>query len=321
MKVTYFTGKNVLVTGGAGICGKAAIKRLLSEGAFVRATQFTSRKININHRNLEVVTCDLMNYEDCQRIVKDIDVVLNFVAYIRGAKNQTANPMELVRNNLIPSVNMIEASCKEKVKVFGFVGSSTMYPDVSYPVFEYEAFDNEPAKVYTGVGWMKRYCEKMCMYYHSISSTKFAMIRTTAIYGPEDTFDPERCHVIPDLIIKASKKLSPFEIWGNGEQLRDFVYVDDVIDGLFKTIDIHPNADPINIATGDATSIKTLAKTITDEFNYDPEFIFNTSKPTMIPIRLVSVKKANDILNWKANTNLKNGIKQTVQWFKQNIQL
>ena len=85
--MSFYTGKNVLVTGAAGITGHVAVKRLLAEGANVRATVYNSRGLKVEpHPNLEVVKCDLMNHEDCMMVLKDIDVVFNFVAFIRGAK-------------------------------------------------------------------------------------------------------------------------------------------------------------------------------------------------------------------------------------------
>jgi nucleoside-diphosphate-sugar epimerase len=113
----FYTDKKVLVTGAAGITGHAAVKRLLDEGAFVRATVFENRKLNIeDHSNLEVVKADLMNHADCMRVLEGIDVVFNFVAFIRGAKGQTeyGNALDLVRNNLFTSINMIDAAVRSK---------------------------------------------------------------------------------------------------------------------------------------------------------------------------------------------------------------
>jgi GDP-L-fucose synthase len=308
----------VLVTGAAGITGHAAVKRLLSEGALVLAVTGKNRKLEVpSHENLVVVKADLMEYKVCEELTTGIDCVVNLVAYIRGAGGQTSSPVELVRNNLFPSVNMIEAAVKNKVKVFGFVGSSTMYPDVSYPVREEEAFDSKPCDVYRGVGWMKRYCEQLCMYMHDISDTKFAMARTTAIYGPHDAFN-ENGHVIPQLMLKAKRGDSPFEVWGDGSQIRDFIYVDDVVDGLLTIMEKAPNGIPYNVSTGTPTDVKTLAKTVTDAFGYQPEFNFDSSKPTMIKTRLVSVDKIKNDLGWVAKTDLKTGIEKTVKWLKEN---
>ena len=319
----FFNNKNVLVTGAAGLCGHAAVKRLLDEGAYVKAVTHTTRdldispgKRNMHDSHLTVEQANLLDYDSCLSVTKDIDIVVNFVAFLRGAKGQSESPADLVRRNVVPNINIIDAACKNKVNIFGFVGSSTCYPDVTYPVLEAEGFKDEPHSVYAGVGWMKRYCEKVCMHLHDVTDTKFAMIRTTAIYGPHDTFDPEKCHAIPHLILKASAKNNPYEIWGDGHQIRDFVYVDDVVDGLLQTIKKYPVADPVNIATGTGTNVTDLVKTITDIYEYTPEFIFNTDKPTMIPVRLVSVSKAKKILNWTSNTNLRDGLKKTIDWYE-----
>ena len=314
--MSFFSGKNVLVTGAAGLAGSAAVLRLLDEGSSVRATVFNSRKLNFEHNKLEVVKRDLHDYQSCLDVTRDIDVVLNFVAYIRGAKGQLDSPTALVRNNVNPAMNMIDAAAASGVDRFGFVGSSTSYPPSDVSILESQGFDDEPYPCYEGVGWMKRYSEKVCQYFHKNSNTKFAMTRTTAIYGPRDNFN-ERGHVIPQLILKADRRDNPFEVWGDGSQIRDFIYVDDLVDGLLHIVEHHAVADPVNIATGTATSVKTLAKTITDTYEYQPEFYFDETKPTMIPKRLVDVTKASD-LGWNAQVNLKSGIKKTVEWYHKN---
>jgi GDP-L-fucose synthase len=315
----FYTGKNVLVTGAAGITGHAAVKRLLNEGAHVRATVFSNRKLGIEHPNLEVVQCDLMQHEDCMKVLNGMDVCFNFVAFIRGAKGQTEfkNSLDLVRNNLFPSINMYDAAVRSKLDRFGFVGSSTMYPDVSHAVKEDEAYDSNPHKLYRGVGWMKRYCEKVIEYYNDISSTKFGMVRTTAIYGPYDAFN-ENGHAIPQLILKADTGMNPFEVWGDGTQMRDFVYVDDVVDGLMKVVELVPNGTPYNVATGKGTTVTELVETITDIYGYKPEFNYDVTKPTMIPVRLVDVSRIYDDIGWKAETSLREGLEKTIEWYKNN---
>ena len=108
----------------------------------------------------------------------------------------------------------------------------------------------------------------------------------------------------------------PYEVWGDGSQIRDFVYVDDVVDGLLQTIEHHPDADPINIATGVGTNVKDLVNTITSIYEYSPELTFNTDKPTMIPVRLVDVSKAKSILDWSAKTDLSTGLRETIDWYE-----
>jgi len=317
--MSFYNKKNVLVTGAAGITGYSAVKRLLDDGANVRAAVYSNRKLNIKHPNLEVIQCDLMKHEDCMIVLKDMDICFNFVAFIKGAKGQSdsKNSLDLVRNNLFPSINMFDAAVRSKLDRFGFVGSSTMYPDVSYAVNEDEAYNSEPHKLYRGVGWMKRYSEKVIEYYNSISTTKFGMIRTTAIYGPNDAFNDDG-HVIPQLILKADSNMNPFEVWGDGNQIRDFIYVDDVVDGLMTVVEKNPNATPYNVATGKGTSVKELVETITDIYGYSPEFKYDTTKPTMIPIRLVDVSRIKNELGWQSKYSLRDGLENTINWYKNN---
>jgi GDP-L-fucose synthase len=315
--MSFYTNKNVLVTGAAGITGHSAVKRLLDEGSHVRATVYSNRKLNIKHPNLEVIQCDLMKHEDCMRVLKDMDICFNFVAFIKGAKGQSdsKNSLDLVKNNLFPSINMFDAAVRSNLDRFGFIGSSTMYPDVDYAVKEEEAYDSNPHTLYRGVGWMKRYSEKVIEYYNSISNTKFGIVRTTAIYGPHDSFNDDG-HVIPQLILKANSKMNPFEVWGDGNQVRDFIYVDDVVDGVMTVVEKNPNARAYNVATGKGTTVKELVETITDIYGYTPEFKYDITKPTMIPIRLVDVSRIKNELGWKSKHDLRSGLEKTILWFK-----
>jgi len=316
--MSFYKGKKVLVTGAAGIAGHSTVTKLLEQGAKVRATIYTSKKLNIpDHPNLEIIKCNLHSYSECLEITKNIDVVFSLVAYIRGAQSQTDSPIDLVRNNIVPAINMMDASVKNKVDRFGFIGSSTMYPDVSYPIKETEAFKGTPHPVYTGVGEMKRYCEKVIEHFNDISETKFAVVRTTAMYGPHDSFN-ERGHAIPQLILKADKGMNPFEVWGDGSQVRDFVYVDDVIDALLLVTEKNPNAIPYNVASGTPTTVTQLVKTITKIYGYDPQFNYDLTKPIMIPKRLVDISKIERELGWVAKHTLQTGLEKTIKWYKNN---
>lgn len=319
--MSFYKGKNVLVTGAAGIAGHSTVKKLLELGANVKATVYTSKKLNIpDNPRLEIVKCNLHSYDKCLEITKDMDIVFNLVAYIRGAKSQVDAPVNLVRNNIVPAVNMMDAAVSSKVDRFGFIGSSTMYPDVSYPVKEQEAFDSEPHPAYTGVGWMKRYSEKVIEHFNDISKTKFGIVRTTAMYGPHDSFN-ERGHVIPQLILKADRRLNPFPVWGDGKQVRDFVYVDDVIDALLLVTEKNPTATAYNVASGSPTTVKELVETITDIYGFSPKFEYDITKPSMIPKRLVDVSKIKNDLGWEAGKTLRQGLYDTIEWYTSNKDL
>ena len=311
-----YNNKNVLVTGAAGISGHAMVKRLLDEGSYVRATVYNTRKLNLpEHENLEVVKADLNSHDTCLDISKDMDVVFNFVAFIWGAKGQIENQVDLVRNNVVPTINMLDACVKSKVDKVGFIGSSTMYPDADYPVREDEAFVGNPHPAYFGVAWMKRYAEIVCNHFNNITDTKFSIIRTTAMYGPHDNFN-DRGHVIPQLIMKADSGMNPFEIWGDGTQVRDFTYVDDVMDALLLVTE-KSNGRAYNVATGIPTTVTELVETITDIYGYKPEFKYDLTKPIMVSKRVVDVSKIYEELNWKTKHTLREGLEKTIEWYKE----
>jgi len=317
-----FNNKNILVAGSAGLTGHEAVQQLLDRGAYVRATVFNSsdgnhRKLSVSHPRLEIVPCDLSVYEDAANAVHDMDMVINCAASICGAKGQTENPWKLIRKNLVPYTNLIEASCVAGVDRFAFIGSSTMYPERGLSLLqECDAFIGDPPLCYQGFGWMKRYCEKLCQNFHTITKTKFALIRTSAIYGPYASFDPDKCHVVPATIMKAHQKLDPFPIWGDGTQKRDFIYVGDLIDGLLRVLEVHAEADPINIGTGIGSSINELSQITSKEYGYSPRMEYFSDKPDMSPMRVLDVSKASDLLGWSSRVTLEEGIAKTVSWYK-----
>lgn len=322
--LNYFEGKRILVTGSAGIVGQNICKKLHSLGATLFVTEHSHRKLDIVSDNrIHRFKVDLMNIEELRKIMfyiegqyGKIDIMVSCAAFIRGAKGQSNKntQLELVRNNLILGINQITAAVEHGVGRFGFIGSSTMYPPVEYPVTEDEAFDGEPWKGYAGVGNMKRYLEKVCMYYHGMFDTKFAMARTTALYGPYDDFNPETCHVIPDKIVSVYKRYNPVEIFGDGTDKRNFIYVEDFVDGFLSVIEHHPFADPINITSDEMSTIDDVVNAAIEAANYNAS-INHIDGPRMIPYRVVSTEKAKKIIGWKAKTSLKEGIKKTYDWY------
>ena len=315
--MSIFDNKTVLITGAAGICGHAAIKRLLeNENVKIRATVFNTRKIKFDHPNLTTVKVDLTSYEDCQRCVKGVDIVLNFAAFISGAKGQMEYKVDLVRRNIVPTVNMMDAAVKEGVEYFGFIGSSTMYPGYERPMKENELFDEEPFKAYAGVGWMKRYSQKVIDLFQEVSNTKFGVVIPSAIYGPYDNFN-EKGHVIPQLIMKASTNMNPFEVWGDGKQVRQFIYVDDLIDALFYVLENDPSGTPYNVRTGGSVTIAELASKINKLYGQNPDYNYDASKPMMIHKRQVCIDKITN-LGWKPKNSLEEGLRQTIEWYEKN---
>lgn len=314
---SFWKDKRVLVTGAGGITGQNIIRDLLKRGSKVRAIEGKTRKVNIDHPNLRVDSFDLLDYSSCLQATYKCDIVINCAAVIKGAKGQKTSQLQLVRENVNIGVNMITSAVQNNVKRFGFIGSSTMYPPVEM-VYEYDGFKGDPWVGYLGVGNMKRYLEKVCQQFANESETQFAIARTTALYGPFDDFNLETCHVIPALVNKICHKQNPLEIWGDGSEERNFIYIDDFIDGFLEVIE-HPAVSPVNIANREISTVNDIIKYATKYVGYDPDRNYDVTKPTMIPKRIVSVEKAKKYLGWEAKTSLKEGLQKTIDWYRNNI--
>lgn len=315
--MSFYTGKKVLVAGAGGFCGHTIVRKLLDSGAKVYAG--VRGYFDIKHDNLTLVNYDFSVKKQCLEAVKDMEIVIDSVAQLQGAAGLTDNPIPYICSNLFPAVALAEASAEQGVDRFGAIGSTTMYPESDLPVKESQAFDSIPHGLYFGFGVTKRYCEQIYQYFQSISNTKFGIIRASSIFGPYDYFDSSRNHVIPDIIMRADNRENPFVIWGDGNQIRDFIYVDDMVNGLLLTIEKHATADPINIASGHDVTIKRLVEIVTTIMGYRPEFDFDLTKPTMVPVRKVDISKAKELLNWSPRYDIYEALEKTIWWYNGRI--
>ena len=315
-------GSRILVAGGTGFLGVNLLKRLVDEKCFIRATKFTREPRYINS-NIDYVYADLTNPEDCERIVKDIDYVFMCAAETSGASVMINSPLSHVTPNVIMNSLLLENSHKSGVKKFVFISSSAVYPDLgNYPVKEDEMFKGDPYDAYFSVGWMKRYTEILCdIYSRKISNPMSTLIiRPSNVYGPYDDFDLVTSHMIPALINKVVSRNNPLEVWGNGKDIRDFIFVDDFIDGIIQAFLIDRFFLQINLSSGTGYSVKEIVNSLVQIDNFEnPNIQFDINKPSTIPIRLVDNSLAKKILNFKPRTSLNEGLSETLTWFKENI--
>lgn len=312
----FYKGKNVLVAGGGGMIGQGLVRKLLEQGAFVRATQYKSRKISLAHKNLQVLSCDLRNKEEARHVFEDMEIIFLAAAEVAGAKVIKEDPSRLIMSDLELHANLIHLAVKSGAARCAFISSSYVYPHTGKPNREEEGFQGDPWKPMNyGLGWMRRYLETLCKHFQMVSRTEYAIIRPTAIYGPHDKFDLEESHVIPALIMKAVTRMNPFEVWGNGEDVRSFTYVDDVVDGLMLTTEKYALAEAINICTKETHAVKDVIKILLDYLEFRPQLLFSTDKPSLIPYKVSDPTRAKELLHWEAKVSLEEGLKRTVDWY------
>ena len=146
---------------------------------------------------------------------------------------------------------------------------------------------------------------------------KTVVVRPGNLYGPYDKFDWEKSKVIPALIRRAVERQDPFVVWGDGMDLKDFLYIDDYIDGMLLAMEKLDEFQPINIASGQPLTIRDLLDEILKAASYhDADVVYDASKPTMIPKRLIDISLAKKIFGWQPKVSIQDGIKKTVSWYE-----
>ncbi len=314
----FYQDKKVLVAGGSGLIGSHTIEELLHRGAQVRATLHSKEPV-IKDDRIEYIQCDLTQRADCAKVVQDMDYVILCAANTSGAAVMAQNPIAHITANLLINSQILEAACLAGVSRLLFVSSTTVYPAVTYPVKEEEGFTGEPHPSYFAVGWMKRYIEKLAEFYYQRYGMKIALIRPTNIYGPYDKFDFETSHVLPALMRRAVEKQNPFEVWGDGSAVRDFMYVSDLVEALLLTLENYAECQPLNIGSGQPVTIKESVELILRVTGNPATAIYDASKPTTIPFRVVDLTKAETVLGFKAKVSLEEGLKKTIDWYRSTL--
>ena len=146
---------------------------------------------------------------------------------------------------------------------------------------------------------------------------KTIIVRPGNLYGPYDKFDPEKSKVIPSLIRKVVERQNPLIVWGDGSDLKDFLYIDDFTDALVKIIENVKDFLELNIASGKGQTINEILNIILKIENAKNLTVnFDKSKPTMIPKRLIDISKAENILNFKPKISIEEGLRKTIAWYK-----
>ncbi len=315
--INFFNGKKVLVTGAAGFVGTHLVKRLVDLGAEVRGTLFHKEPPE-RILGVDYLKVDLLKSSDCLQVAKDIDFIFMAAANSSGAAVIDKTPLVHLTPNLVMNAQMLEAAYANHVKKFCFISSNTVYPLTDYPVVEHDV-NNEFFEKYFIVGWMKRFSELMCeMYSTKIKAPmETIVVRPGNLYGPYDKYTLKDSKVIAALIRRAIEQDSPFKVWGDGWDIKDFLYIDDFVDGLLLAFERLNKFDVVNIASGQAISIRDVISSILNAANYsNAEVVFDSSMPTMIPKRLIDISKANQLLDWSPRVGIDEGVRRTINWYR-----
>jgi GDP-L-fucose synthase len=315
MEIDFLKSKKVLVTGGAGLLGTALTTALIKGGIDVESSFFSRTpppELASYYRHY-----DFNRFDDCLAATSGKDAVIICAVQAAGVQGIQQSPTATLLPNLSIHAGLFEACAINGVDRAVWVSSSTVYQEAFYPIREDQLDLNLPVyDLYAGIGWVYRYVEQLASCYYRKRGLKLGVIRTSNIYGPYDRFDDRKSHVIPALIKRALAGETPFTVWGNGYTVRDFIYVDDLVEGVLRVLRGYCIADPINISNGSPVTVRELVDTVLEVCNHHAPVDFDKDKPTAVPYRVLDNTKCHALLGYFPRTSLKNGLKSTVEWYR-----
>ena len=313
----FLKDKNVLVTGGSGFVGTNLLKRLLSSKCKLYTTTHHT-KPQFTDDSIKYINADLTNPKDCLKATSGIDYIFMCAANTSGAAVMENNPLAHLTPNILMNLSLYEAAYKNKVSKILFISSNTVYPVTDFPVKE-DDVTNEFFHKYFIVAWMKRFTEIVSEMYSEKIKDKMniVVVRPANLYGEFDDYEWETSHVIPALVRKVAERQNPINVWGDGKDLKEFLYIDDFIDGIILAMEKINSSNPINLSLNKPVTVKEIINHLIDIEGYsDAEVEYDITKPTMIPKRLIDNSQAQKLLNFNPQIDIKEGLSRTLNWYK-----
>tara|TARA_Y100000588_G_scaffold78048_1_gene81495 strand:- start:968 stop:1936 length:969 start_codon:yes stop_codon:yes gene_type:complete len=312
----------VLVTGAGGFIGHHLVNSLKDQGYFVRAVDIKLPEFQDTKAD-EFVLADLRNMEQCDTVTKKVSHVYNLAADMGGIGYITSKLAAIARNNVLINSNMLEASRINQVDLFFYASSACVYPSYKQDKTDLDSLkesDAYPADPEEGYGWEKLFTEKLCEYYNSDFSINTKIARFHNVYGPLGTYIGGREKAPAALCRKVSEARNgdAIEIWGDGQQTRSFMFIDDCIEGISRIVKSDSNK-PLNLGTDHMVTIDELVDLVCKIADKQLVKNYDLSKPQGVRGRNSDNSLIEKTLNWSPNYSLEKGLKTTYEWIDSQL--
>jgi GDP-L-fucose synthase len=319
MSITW-SGKKVIVTGGAGFVGNVVCAKLRERGVAAKDLFVPRRK-----------DFDLTKEADVIRLYKSAfagakpDVIVHLAAEVGGIGANRANPGRYFYANMAMALHLIEQAridgLAERDGRFVQVGTICAYPKFTpVPFREEELWNGYPEETNAPYGVAKKAAWQMLDAYKLQYGLKSAYVLPVNLYGPNDNFDLNSSHVIPALIRKCVEAMDRGDhvlpCWGTGAASREFLYVDDAAEGIVRAAESMDDPTPINLGASFEITIKNLVELIVKLTGFEGRLEWDHTKPDGQPRRCLDTQRAAKLLGWKARVGLEEGLGRTIDWFK-----
>jgi len=308
--------KRILVTGGAGFLGKHLVAKLKERGC---------RDIFIPL----IEDYDLVKQDAVKRLYSAAkpEIVIHLAAKVGGIGANLENPGKFFYDNLMMGVQMMEIGRQSGIEKFVALGTICAYPKFTpVPFKEEDIWNGYPEETNAPYGLAKKMLLVQSQAYRQQYDFNSIFLLPVNLYGPGDNFDPASSHVIPALIkkcIDAQKQgLSPkgtvpdVIVWGTGKPTREFLYVEDAAEGIILAAEKYNKSEPVNLGAGFEISIRDLVKLIARLTGFKGKIIWDKTKPDGQPRRSLDTRKAYDEFGFKAKTRFEEGLKKTIDWYR-----
>jgi nucleoside-diphosphate-sugar epimerase len=319
---------NVLITGGAGFIGSHLVNRLLDKGYKITVIDNLERgKLEFLPKNITFHNVDLRNYSEIKDLFENQDCVIHLASKVGGIGTYTNKPYDIMSSNILIDSNVLKAVIDNKINKYFYASSAHIYPKSlqtisnSPLIYEEQAYPADPELSY---GWAKLIGEQNIL--SAVKEYNFlnaAIARFIGIYGPNQDFNLDTGSVIPVFSHRAIKYPNiDFKIWGTGLETRSYCYIDDTLDGIELMINKMNNINlvgPLNIGKEERVTISEIAETIVDISEKNIKIEYDKTKETVIWGQWCSCQKAEEVLGWRANTTLKEGITKVYNDIKNRL--
>lgn len=302
----YWSGKRVVLTGGAGFLGKVLAKKL--------------ERLGVKPIIPRSASDDLRKREVCEKIAKGADIIIHAAGNVGGIGYNREHPGVLFYDNLMMGVQLMHEAMLAGVEKFVAIGTICAYPKFTpVPFKEDDIWDGYPEETNAPYGLAKKMLLVQSQAYREEYDFNSIFVLPVNLYGPGDNFDPATSHVIPALIkkfIDAKARNEEFvSVWGTGNATREFLYVDDCAEAIILATEKYNKSDPVNIGSSFEISIKDLANLIKDLIAFKGSIIWDATKPDGQPRRKLSTAKAEKEFGFRSKTDFKKGLKKTIDWY------